>query len=86
MEYETPVSWGKFERTKRHPYQALVPYHQVEVDALERKVIKGLYTALPTWLHEVEVPYGFHSETPPVLSYLTSLGGQGADGVMLRNE
>lgn len=42
LDYYNPLSRREFERTRRHRYQVLVGYHQVEIDSLELRVVTNL--------------------------------------------
>lgn len=45
--YYNPLSWPQFERTRRHRYQVLVTYHQLQNDGVERRLASEIYFSLP---------------------------------------
>lgn len=47
IEYCTPLSRPRFERTTRHGYQVLVTYDQVEIDSLKLREVSERYFAMP---------------------------------------
>lgn len=86
MEYYNPLSWRPLQLTKRHRYRPLVAYYKAEIDELEIKVLNDLHAPLITWWNEVEVLYGFQTETSLPVAYFTSLTLQGADTEVLRTK
>ena len=89
VEY-APLAWRRYEREMRHRYGVLLCYFQTEATCLTAEAVRRRYLGVPTWWHEVEVPYQFLAPMPCVVAYCAHLWRHpekvpGAD-VMLRSE
>ena len=70
VHFRPHVKLRKFERPVCHANECFVAYHQREVLGMAKEAILVKYPRFPNWWKNMEVPYGFYPEMPPIISYL----------------
>lgn len=58
----------------------------MEIKSFERRAVREIKFAMPSWWGEVEVPYGFHNEMALLVAYVTLAHLDGATEVALSSE